>query len=281
MPLDQISTIFVILGFFIFLGYSYYHLKRKSFWQGQIALVLLSYIQGLILSVLFTSTNIFSIFIWTIIFSIIYYWGFSKFVSLIDLLKSALLKSLPSLDNPELTDIMIKLWNIPQNKINILTFSGKNSKNAFTPVSFGLIKIFVGEQLINELSRNELIFVLSHEIAHQYHKIFTYCLGLFPFVYIVICWIFIFTVVSMGILNISLFFVFTLILYILGIVIMNKISWLNEYVADKEGLIKTNDFPSAESMLTKILINQKDYGILNIVLYDHPPLKERIQNLKN
>jgi Zn-dependent protease with chaperone function len=271
---------FIAMSFLFLIIFSYYYLTRRYFLEGKLGLILISYVQGLILGVLFYSDNVFSLFASAIIFGVLYYLLFSKLIMLIEFLKNRLLHSFSAFKNHELTKAMAKLWNIPLNGIEISTYSGPNSLNAFTVLSLSKIEIFAGEQLASLLSKDEMIFVLSHEIAHQKNKRYMIYFVLFPVIFMVFCFVFIIIITLLGLLNVILFYILSIILYILGIAALNGISWANEYTADREGVLKTKDSLSAETMLTKLSETQKDYGTLNIIFYDHPLVQRRIEKLR-
>jgi len=280
MSLDSWSFGVVTGGCILLLFASYYYTTKRDLWEGKIGLVLISFVQGLILGVLYNVDNAFVLFATTVVFGVLYYLFFSKLVVLFEFLKNRLLKTFVAYENNELTETMVKLSGLSTGKINISIYSGNNSRNAFTALSIGTVKIFVGEKLLAELTKNEMIFVLSHEIAHQKNKRFIAIFALFPLVYLIFCGVFIIVITSLGLLSVPLYFILSIIFYILGIIILNKVSWLNEYSADRDGLLMSKDYGSAESMLTKFLLTQKDHGFLNLVFYDHPPLSSRIENLK-
>lgn len=280
MTLNETGYTMLSFGFIVFLFISYYYLTRRHTWEGKIGLVFISYIQGVILGVLTGQNLIYNMFVTTVIAGMMYYLLFSKLIMLFEYLKNKLLRKFISHDNRDLTEMMIKIWNIPPEKLVIYTFKGKNSNNAFTKPLQKVLEIYVGEKLLECFSNEEMKFILSHEIAHHQTKrylLYTVC---FPFFYIFMCLIIIVIITFFNLPIVTSYFVFSLILYLLGVIIQNRISWASEFAADRLGFEKTRDFTNVKSAFKKFFNSQKDTKFLNLLFYDHPMPQNRIEKLK-
>jgi len=171
------------------------------------------------------------------------------------------------------------LWGLPDNKIHISIYPGES---VFKKMSFGFIDIYVGDEFLKNNSRNELLFALSHEIGHtktpRRDSAYPF---IFPFVYEIIIIFTWFAILFFGILNIFVYFIAILILFIIGIMISNYLAWRLEFKADELGLIKSKNLNGAISLFEKFFESQKDYGqILNLIFYDHPLPRDRIKHFK-
>jgi Zn-dependent protease with chaperone function len=281
MSLDSNSLYFAIISFILLLFASYYYLTKRHLWEGKIGLVVISYVQGMILGILNNVDNVFVLFSTAVVFGVLYYLLFSKLILLFEFAKNRILGKFIAHDDPELTETMIRLSGLPREQIKISIFAGENSCNAFTALSPKTSNIYVGEKLLEFLTKNELIFVLSHEIAHRKKWWFILIFGFFPLVYLFFCLIAIVIITAFGFLSVPLYFFLSIVYYLAGIIILNRLSWYSEYSADREGLRISQDLGSAQSMLQKFNETQQDHGYLNLVFYDHPPLHKRIENLRS
>jgi Zn-dependent protease with chaperone function len=247
-------------------------------------LLTISYFQGFLLAIIFTSDNIFNLFSGAVILGVFYYLGLTRLSILLEFLWNKLTKKIvvdKSTQNIELTKEIAALWEIPPGKINISIFPGENSDNAFRKMDLKKIDIYIGEKFLNKVNKEEMKFTLSHEIAHtKTSRYFIYSI-VFPILYQILSVILCYGLISIGIFNVPTFFIFSVLLFTLGVMLINYFSWLNECKADELGLIKSKNINGAISLLTKLSEHQKNYGaILNLIFYDHPPTENRINRLK-
>ena len=241
-----------------------------------------SYIQGLILSLIFISTDIFNLFSSTILLGLFYYITFIKLSSISDYLKNKLLGSFEDFGNITLIKEIADIWAIPFEKIKITIYHGSDSNTAFRKFAFNGIDLYIGDQFLTNTEEDELKFALAHEIAHS--KILKYSLYsiIFPVMYGGFCFSLCVILVSSGIFSTFSFYILTLVLYVTGIVISNYFSWKTEYKADELGLTKTGNLNAAISFFQKYSNFQNNYGhVLNLILNDHPHPDDRIKHLKN
>lgn len=270
----------IICFIIIFIISLYYISLRKSFF-GKIMLVILSYVQGLLLAITFYSDTIFNLFLASILFGIFYYLLISRLSMLSEFVIQKIFKKIQSSPNLELTQEIATIWQIPAKNIKISVYPGENSDNAFRKLSFRIVDIYLGEIFLKKVNKDELLFTLSHEVAHT--KTFRYfCYPMiFSILYGFVCIFILFILLVFGIFNVPVFFISSIFLFIIGIMIINYFSWLNEYKADELGLIKSKRIDGAISLMNKFLERQKNYGIvINLIFYDHPNPEYRIEKLK-
>lgn len=273
-----------IFGIFCFIGLvlaSIYFVSQRELFYAKLMLVILSYAQGLLLALIFYSDTIFNLFTTAILFGIFYYLTISRLSMLFEFVIQKLFRKIQSSPNIELTNEIATLWQIPVEKIQISIYPGDNSDNAFRKLSFSNVDIYLGEKFLKKVNKDELLFTLSHEVAHT--KIIRYFFYpmIFSTLYIFVCFFILVFMLLSGFFSVPAFFTFSIILFIIGIMIINYFSWLNEYKADELGLIKSKKIYGAISLFKKFSDRQKNYGIVvNLIFYDHPNPEYRIERLK-
>jgi Zn-dependent protease with chaperone function len=275
----MLNIFFALIFFIALIGISYYYITKRQWLSGKIGLVLISYVMGLLISVVFFLNNIYDFVMYTIIIGMIYYILITKLSGLIQFSKESVRQDFQKFDDIELINELIKIWNIPINKLRIRIYKGSN---AFRKISVKFIDVYVGDGLIKAIKREELKFVLSHEIAHTRSKIYM----TFPVIFLIIYSLFLYIICNELIinhfLNIQVFFLVTIVLYIFGIMIFNYVLWGIEYKADKLGFLKTQDRENSISLLQKFVQYQPNHGlVLNLIFYDHPQPEDRINRIKN
>jgi len=283
----MVTTTFVslIISFIVLLGFSAYYSGRREKFSANILLVIISYFQGMILALVFFSSTIFDLFLYSIVLAIGYYLIFSRISMIFDFIKYKLTtepQNIRFTPNIDLIKNIATLWGIPESNIHISTYTGEKSDTAFRKMSLKFIDIYIGENFLKSLTNDELIFTLSHEVAHT--KVLRY--NAYPFIflmiYAIIGWIICLMLIISGYFMIVEFFIVTLILYIIGIMATNWLLWKIEYKADELGVIKSKNLNGAISLFEKFSAGPSDYGrILNLIFYTHPLPRDRIENLKN
>jgi Zn-dependent protease with chaperone function len=193
------------------------------------------------------------------------------------------LKKTKIYSNPELTKKLSSVWNYPVEKIHLHLIFGRLSDNIAIKYAFDSLEIYIGDKFLKSVDIDELIFSLSHEFGHDHSKFSIFKKG-FVFAFFIIsysffCIMLFFLVSSFEIDNFLI--ISTILLFVLGIMIMNYLSWRDEYNADTIGLLKSRNLESAIKLLTSFSGTQKDYGIIvNLIFYTHPNPQYRILNLK-
>lgn len=272
-----------ILTFIVVLFGTLYYIKSKSFEEKNIGLIITSFVQGLVLSVMFPKYLLLAP-----ILALLYYMIFYNIWSLKFLLKS------PKFEPYNDKALIESLKNIPEIshiKFNLRKYTEEESFNAFVippiPLLSSEYKISFGEDLISKFTLEEKMIVLAHEIGHALNKhilkkgimqsILIFVLGFASF--------------GMNLIVLDYFkdyFIYfdytaTLILLLVGIIGINMISWHVEYDADKRAIQLTNDLQNFESTFLKFGGEHptKNYGkILNLLVYSHPLLHDRIKRAR-
>jgi Zn-dependent protease with chaperone function len=192
-------------------------------------------------------------------------------------------------ENDYITTSLEKLWGIPKENFVLKRYSGKYSYGAFTdisPIKSKKGEIFLGEKLLSDLTDEEIIFVISHEIGHNssIHRlwnmktIFALHFG-FPVFYGILLFFF-----TPSLPNVNILIILTILISIIGISAINFVWCQMEFDADKNAITITKDIETAERAFRKMekRMNARDFGkLLNLLLYDHPLFERRIERIKD
>ncbi len=273
----------LILAFIIVFFGTLYYIKSKSFEEKNIGLIITSFVQGLVLSVMFPKYLLLAP-----ILALLYYVIFYNIWSLKFLFKSP---KFEPYNDKALIESLKKIPEMSHIKFNLRKYSGEKSLNANVippiPLLSSKYKISFGEDLISKFTLEEKMIVLAHEVGHALNKhilkkvimqaILIFVLGIAYF--------------GMNLIVLNCFksyFIYfdytaTFILLLVGIIGINTISWYVEYDADKMAIQLTNDIKNFESAFLKFDEDHhyKNYGkILNLLVYSHPLLHNRIKRVK-
>ena len=281
------AILFIILIIFTLI----YSLSKK--YRSNAILLFFSFLQGFLFSFIYADIYNIHLLVSIIVipmFSGIYFILFKQLPYILIALKSRKLK--------EYKDESLIKWIksidvLKGKKFSIKKYGGEHSLNAFViKVPFSKrIRITFGQELIDKLNDKERIAVVAHEIGHQLkrHVLIRYLV----FSILVVLITFLFSYVrDLTLLNFNfsleirmiLFFCFAFLFFILIIVIFNLISFLIEYNADKQAVLLTKNYSCFETLMLKFEKWKpiKNYGkIINLIIYDHPLIKDRINKAKN
>jgi|GEM_PF-1590152 len=259
---------------------SLYYVLSKQFWQGLIGLIVVSYLQGLIISLWFYPDIFLNFFTMSVLIAIYYYILFPKVAVFVVALKAKYSSDTKTFENNVILTRIKEVWGLQGEKYLFKEYSGKHSFGAFTCLVGRRKEIYIGEDLLAKLNADEVVYVVSHEIAHHTggYKYLVYQF-LFPFVYMIPCYACALLLIFLKNANIYSFLITTAILFILGVVLFNYTYWKIEYRADLVAVRKTRDKISAVSSFRKIAeeIGEKNRNIiLNLLTSDHPSCSDRI-----
>jgi len=273
----------LIVAFIILLICTIYYTRSKSFEGRNFGLVITSFAQGLLLSVIFPIY-----LLCAPILALAYYLFFSYFWVIIFMFKS---QKLEEYNDKKLVQTLREIPRIKKFEFKFRRYSGKNSLNAnvIPPIPFisNKYQISFGDKLISKFTMEEKVVVLAHEIGHILKK--HVLLKSFLFFLVLIGLIFLSFRLNLLVLTYArssfvLFdYIITFILFIIGIIGINLISWYAEYDADKKAIQLTKDIKNFESALLKLGEDSpnKNYGIvINLMVYTHPLLNKRIKRGK-
>lgn len=265
------------LAFLMLVLITIYYIRSKQFEERNIGLIACSFFQGLIGSLVFPKY-----FLYAPVLALIYYLLAINFWNIIFSL-NAYSGKLKDYSDKELIHNLKKIPEIENLKFDFKRYSGKNSLNAFTlPKNW----IILGDDLISKFTIAEKIFVVSHEAAHILEK-HQRKKSIISFI-VLICLVFITLILNSFIVytlkEVDAYLLISFSIFITGIIALNLISWQVEYDADKKGLQLTKDKKSLELAFAKLKGESynRDYGmIINLIVYDHPLIKNRIKRSKN
>lgn len=277
------SKIIFIMFFIIIILFTIYYIFSTNFKERNFGLLITSFIQGLLLSVIFPNY----LFMASIL-ALVYFLFFSYFWNIKFIFKS---RRLDVYNDGELIRFLRKIPELKNFEFELKKYSGINSFNAnvIPPIPFisNKVRISFGEQLISKLTLEEKLFVIAHEISHALNKHFLKKGILVVILIIVLSYIsFFFNLIALSYAK-NYFVLFdyinTSFFFIIGIIGINLISWRYEYDADKKGVYLTKDSKNFESGLLKLeeCHPLKSYGtIINLIVYTHPVTNDRIKKMK-
>jgi Zn-dependent protease with chaperone function len=167
-----------------------------------------------------------------------------------------------------------------------------NSLNAFTRPRIPFIEkchtAYLGDKLISKLQLEEKVSVIAHEIGHILDGHFIKR----PLWYAAIVMALYFASLSLNVVFlprvpivflVPSFYLISLSVLLSGVALINSMLWYFEYGADRRSSQLTGNVKPLLSALKKLEASYKDrdYGlILNLILYDHPPLGKRMERLE-
>jgi len=253
---------------------------NKKFWGAGIGLIVVSYLQGILISALYSDTYLvfFSV---SVLVAILYYLLSINLLKIIINLKSKRSPKTEGYKDSNVLSQLERIWGLILKDYTIKVYSGENSSGAFTTPLSRTKEILIGEKLKEKLNAEEIIFVISHEVAHHNvgSKKYSYFGILFLVIYPIPCIIFAELLIYLNIENIYISFATTGVLFILGVVIWNYSSCKNEFMADILAVRKTKDKVNAISSLRKIaetLEEKKVNKLVHLLTNDHPSIEDRI-----
>jgi len=269
----------VIVIFLLFISWKITCHRDK--FQNKVGLVIVSFFQGFLLALLLFSHNITLLFSTMTVVGMMYYLFFTKILMILDYFKNKSTENFEKKIDSQITEYLAKIWDITNDEISLTKFFGENTWYAYTKMDCKKIDIYFGEVFEKMTNQEEKIFTYSHEIAHaKIPQYLAYSVG-FPVGYFFFCLFFFFILGLFRVENVIILIVFSIFFYIVGIMGLNFIYWLNEFKADEMGLGKSKNLSAAITLLEKLSVYQDDHGwLLDLVFYDHPSCKTRIKRLK-
>jgi Zn-dependent protease with chaperone function len=271
IPIAWLATFIVLLLI------SIYSLKQTFSLRWITLFLVISYIQAVIFVFAFKFVSL----PLSVMFGVFYFLLIPAIIKIHNIYSKKSTEKFEEFSNNELRDRLATIWNLSVEEIKLIIFDDGDCPNAYREVKNGKLLIYVGKNLMKILNKDQLLFVLSHEVAHFKNKssILVYCLSCF--IYIIFLW-FINQIVPAAILLNQIFFiVLTFILFIIGVMGSNFLRWRDEYSADYYGGLMINDIRTVESFFHVDNIYQKDHGLLvDLIYFDHPSNERRIKNLQ-
>jgi Zn-dependent protease with chaperone function len=259
----------------------------SKFWI--IGFLIISYFQGIIFAFTFhISSNFFGYFEnlfvpipVSVMFGIFY---FLLFLSLLNIFFTTLHKSetqVEDLPDHGMRDYIANLWAMPPEQIKMISYDDGNCPNMQRQRVQGNLVIHIGKNFMKLVNKSELLFALSHEVAHFKGRNYKWIFGTVCFLYLIFTCIIGQFIVTMNALNMISFLIITFILFIVGLMILNYIRWHDEYSADYNGGEKLKDIRDFDSFFQIEALVQKDHGLLfDLVFFDHPSSSRRFNHIQ-
>jgi len=283
-----LNLILLFIGFlFVTLFVTLYYASKKHLLVRSIVIIVFSYLQSTIIIYILYAVNFitdfYSVFTGTVLFAFIYHLAFQKLDAFISIIKSKFIKD-NEFSNESIIQKLGEIWDLKAEEMKLKKYSDKKTPNAFIAGNKKSFNIFLGEELLKKLNNEQIIFTISHEIAHTKSGKKEILPIMFCLIsYFLTCYVFANLLPYLKIANLYSSIIATILLMIAGIIIFNWISWKNELNTDKIAVAHTKDTKSAISTFEKFSKSSydPDYGLFNLVLSDHPPNSVRIEKLQN
>lgn len=201
-------------------------------------------------------------------------------LSIIILNKFQLKDELENLSDLKIT--LSRLWNLDVENIK---FYRSNFFGTFIRVKKKPYKIYIGEQLLNILNFDEMVFVLSHEIGHQDESSKKQGKNLIIFfvIFMALSYSIAYILSRYGWTNLFILIGFSLTLTLIGLVFVHLIIWRIELNADRLAYNKIGNIITIETAFKKMSKERPDINenfLFNLIFFDHPPIIFRIKSLK-
>lgn len=289
MPDFAWNPITWLVIFIILLLISKYSLEQTSsrFWIT--LFLIISYVQGIIFALTFDIPikffdyfeNMFVPIPVSIMFGIFYFLLFFSIVNIFKVYSNKSNEKFEDFADNEARDYIANIWNMPTEQIKINIYDDGDCPNVQREIYEGKLVIYVGKNFLKLVKKSELLFALSHEVAHFKGHDYRFVFCFFCFLYIVFTCIISQLIVSMVALNAFSFMIITFILFIVGLMTINYLRWHEEYSADYNGGAKIKDIQNFESFFRINELVQNDHGLLtDLIFFDHPSSERRLKNIQ-
>ncbi len=134
----------------------------------------MSYIQGLLLSLTFKiPINFFNYFpdLFTpipvaVMFSIFYFLLYPALLNIHTVLSKKSEERSQDFVDSEMKNYILNVWNLKPEQIEIILYDDGDHPNVQREISNGNLIIHVGKNFLKLVNKSELLFTLSHEVAH-------------------------------------------------------------------------------------------------------------------
>ena len=217
----------------------------------------------------------------SVMFGIFYFILFLALLDIFYTFSNTREEQLEDLPDNEVRNYISNIWNMPPEQIKLVSYDDDNSPNVKRQKSKGNLIIHIGKNFMKLVNESEMLFVLSHEVAHFKGRNYQLIFSSICFLYIVFTCIVSQLIVSMMILNTISFIIVTFILFIVGLMSVHYVQWHDEYSADYNGGAKLKDVQNFESFFQIERLIQIDNGLLcDLIFFDHPSSARRLKNIQ-
>jgi len=285
----ELNPIIWVIAFIALLLLSKYAIDQmpSKFWIT--IFLVISYVQGVIFAFTFNIPlkffgyfeNIFIPIPVSVIFGIFYFILFLTLLNIFYTFSNTSKEQLENLPDNEIRNYILNIWNMSPEQIKLVSYDDGNSPNVQRQRYQGNLIIHIGKNFMKLVNKSEMLFVLSHEVAHfkgrNYQLIFT----TICFLYIIFTCIVSQFIVSLMVLNTIHFIIVTFILFIVGLMTVHYVQWHDEYSADYNGGAKLRDVQNFESFFQIDELVQIDNGLFyDLIFFDHPSSSRRLKHIQ-
>jgi hypothetical protein len=250
----------------------------------------MSFAQGLLFSLTFTIPMTFFNYFpslytpipVTAMFSIFYFILFLALLNIYNVYSNKPNEKGEDFVDNETKNYITKIWNLKPEQINIVVYDDGNCPNVQREISKGCLIIHVGKNFLKLVNKSELLFTLSHEVAHYKGRDYRIFFIIVMMGYLIFS-CFVGDLISPFIVMNAVYFVIaTFVLYILGLMTLHYLCWHEEFAADYYGAEKIKSIQSFKSFFQIEELVQPDRGLISDLIFcDHPSSERRLQNIKN
>jgi Zn-dependent protease with chaperone function len=279
--------IWIILFLLLFFS-SFYVISRAKSWTWHVIFLFISFIQGIVIAFVLESSNLYLLFEKSFTFlpvsvmcGVVYFPLCQMIVNAYNVKLKGGLKNIEEFKNSDVKNRIVKIWNLKNENLLIDIYDDGDNPNAQRELSINKIKIHLGRKFLNLVNDDQLLFVLSHEIAHTTRNVFVLHFTIFCLVYMI--FILYMSQLVQIITGISIILVFPIIFvfFLIGLMGVNLIQWKEEYYADLIGCQKLKDITRAELFFQTEHFFQKDHGLfIDLIFNNHPSTKRRRKNIQ-
>lgn len=280
----QKETGTLIASFAVLFILSIYYIKKRTFIEQNFWLIIFSTFQGIIIGLLYQKEFL-KMGLWALVY-------FTVFTKVVPVLTFSSVRKEEYSDDKILSEIK-KIKEFESLQVEFKKFYSENSFNAMVRPPMPFIeknfKIYLGNDLISKSSLEEKIAIIAHEISHVLNKDFIKKSILIIVTIAVLSLISIFSNVITLMMPFSsrekalLIYLIALLILLIGIIVINYISWYFEYKADNKAskLIGKSEWLIWAFRRFEKIHKERDYGkFINLILYTHPLIKHRIEELQ-
>jgi len=283
------NPIIWVITFIALLFLSKYAIDQLPSWFWLTLFLLISYAQGVIFAFTFNLPikffdyfkNMFVPIPVSIMFGIFYFMLLISLLNIYKTFSNTIKEQIEDLPDNENRDYIANIWNLPIEQIKIISYDDENCPNVQREISNGKLIIHIGKNFKKLVNKYEMLFTLSHEVAHFKGHNFKVVFMFFCFLYIVFTCVISQYIALMMVINAFSFIIITFILFIFGLMTIHYIQWYEEFSADYNGGAKLKDVQNFESFFRIPELAQKDNGLLiDLIFLDHPSSERRLKNIQ-
>jgi hypothetical protein len=247
--------------------------------------LIVSYVQGLLFSLTFKIPinffpDLFTPIPVAVMFSIFYFLLFLAMLKIFAVFSNESKNQSEDCVDNDTINYILDVWNLKSDQIKIIIYDDGDCPGVHREISKGNLIIHVGKNFLKLINKSELIFTLSHEVAHFKGRDYRFLFIIVSMGYIIFICLIGQLISAIIVSSVVYFVITTFIFYILGLMAIHYLSWHEEFSADYYGAKKIQTIQNFESIFQIKEFFQHDHGLLfDLIFFDHPSSDRRIKNI--